>query len=163
MYQISDASEPNELQIKIWDNTLFTRKNDGIPLPALTTISKVLPKMVDQQKYDTNAQIGSVFGDVGKLSLGLTFMLSFFIKAAMNQLLTIVRSLQIITHMMVMQLNYPRETAIFYALIFEFISFDMIPAQEIYAEIFRFINDSPFSDEANIIGYFSRYFVFNSG
>ena len=92
--------------------------------------------MVDKQKYDTNAQLGSIFGDVGKLSLGLAFILSFFVKAIMNQLLTIVRSLQIITHMMVMQLNYPRETAIFYALIFEFISFDLIPANEINAEIF---------------------------
>ena len=62
-----------------------------------------------------------------------------------------------------MQLNYPRETAIFYTLIFEFVTFDLIPVEEIYGEIFKFINDSPFSDEANIIGYFSRYFVFNSG
>ena len=65
--------------------------------------------------------------------------------------------------MMIMQLKYPRETAVFYKHIFEFITFDLIPTEDLYDAIFEFLNDSPFSNESDAIGYGSRYLVLNSG
>ena len=64
---------------------------------------------------------------------------------------------------MMMQLKFPASAMIFYAALFEFVTFDLIPTDELYQKIFDFENKEPYSDEADNIGYSSRYLIFNSG
>ena len=80
----------------------------------------------------------------------------------MNNLLGQVRSLNFITHFMIMQLNYAAAVSVFYSSLFEFITFDVVPTDEIYGNIFEFESD-PYSDEADDIGYGSRIFIENTG
>lgn len=63
---------------------------------------------------------------------------------------------------MIMQLNYAAAVSIFYSTLFEFVTFDIVPTDEIYAEIFDFESE-PYSDEADNIGYGSRLFIENTG
>ena len=58
---------------------------------------------------------------------------------------------------------YPAAALIFYAGIFEFVTFDIIPTDRLYDKLFAFENDVPFSDRAKDIGYESRYAIPNSG
>ena len=66
---------------------------------------------------------------------------------------------------MIMQLTYPAPAVIFYAALLEYVTFDIIPSEQIYNLIFDFNEDadSAYSDEADSIGYSSRYFIKNSG
>ena len=63
---------------------------------------------------------------------------------------------------MMMQLNYPASSAIFFATVFEYVTFDMVPTDEIFGETFDF-DSEPYSDEADQVGYGSRFFIENTG
>ena len=65
--------------------------------------------------------------------------------------------------MMLMRLDYPPILILFFAVIFESVSFDVIPTEYIYPLFLDFPNDSEFSPECKQIGYKSRYFILNSG
>ena len=47
-----------------------------------------------------------------------------------------MRSLALITHFMMMQLMVPQNAASFYAGLFEFVTFDIIPTDDIYDKLF---------------------------
>ena len=106
-FDISDGSEPNKLQVKIWNDTLFLRQDDLAPIPVGTTVEKELPKMVDRETEEFFNDIGSFMATTGKGSLVAAFILSYFVSFAMSQLMSAVRSLQLITFMLIMELKYP--------------------------------------------------------
>ncbi len=70
--------------------------------------------------------------------------------------------MQMITHFMIMQLNYPAVSTLFYGLIFEFVNFDIVPTDPIYGYVFAFKNE-PYSEQAEETGYESGLFIVNSG
>ena len=86
----------------------------------------------------------------------------FFAGYGLNNVLSQVRSMAIISHLMIMQLRYPAAAIIFYAVILEYVTFDVIPTDESYIDLFGFEN-KPFSDEADSVGYGSCFIIFNSG
>ena len=61
-----------------------------------------------------------------------------------------------------MQLNYAAAVSVFYSSLFEYITFDIVPTDEIYGNIFNFESE-PYSHEADSIGYGSRIFIENTG
>ena len=80
----------------------------------------------------------------------------------MNGVLNQVISLSLITHLMMMQLDYPQSTMIFFSKVFEFVTFDLIPTDQIYVEIFKWVN-IPFSKMAEVVGYPSHFLIENGG
>ena len=100
---------------------------------------------------------------VGKSSLFIMALLSFVTTYSMNTLLSQVRNLSLITHLIMMQLSYPAAVTIFYSGIFEYVTFDLIPTDTFYEDVFRFEPSEPYSEEAESIGYPSRYLIINSG
>ena len=77
--------------------------------------------------------LGETFGSTGKGALCIVVILSQIFKFSMNNLLGIIRSLSLITHMMLMQLIYAPTCVIFFGKILEFVTFDVIPTEDIYA------------------------------
>ena len=61
-----------------------------------------------------------------------------------------------------MQLQYPQTSAIFFDAIFGFVTYDMVPTEDIYVLIFNW-NNVPYSEEADSSGYHSRWIIENSG
>lgn len=70
--------------------------------------------------------------------------------------------MQMITHFMIMQLNYPVVSSLFFGIIFEFVNFDIIPTDPIYGYFFAF-DSEPYSEQAKETGYESSLFIENSG
>ena len=107
---------------------------------------------------------GLTTGDFGKSTLIVISVLKFFAKNLVNQVLGQVRSLSMITHFMMMQLMVPQNAMIFYSGLFELVTFEMIPTDVIYDELF---GDSwktePFSERADFIGYSTRLVFSNLG
>ena len=62
-----------------------------------------------------------------------------------------------------MRLVYPPIVVLVFAVVFDSVSFDLIPTDYVYPTFLSFPNDSPFSPECAQIGYKSRYFILNSG
>ena len=63
---------------------------------------------------------------------------------------------------MMMNLEYSDLQSGFYESVLEFVTFDLIPTEELYDLIFG-VENEPFSESAENIGYESRYIVQNSG
>lgn len=64
--------------------------------------------------------------------------------------------------MMMMQLSYPAVAMSFFGGLFELITFDLVPSDLVWEEVFTFEN-VPYSEQAEAIGYESRYAIYNSG
>ena len=81
----------------------------------------------------------------------------------MNSILGQVASLSLTTHVMMAELDTPENAVLFYASIFDWITFDLFPTDYLYGLILNFVNDSPYSDKADDVGYGSRFLILNSG
>ena len=92
----------------------------------------------------------------------ITGILQFFTGYSLNSVLSQVRSMAIVSHLMIMQLSYPAAAIVFYAVVFEYVTFDVIPTDGPYDATLKFEN-VPYSDEAASVGYASRYIIYNSG
>ena len=91
---------------------------------------------------------GSVVSNIGTSTTFVSFASTFLLQYEMNSILGNVRSLSYITHLMMMDLNYPVSSQIFFEKVFTFVTFDIIPwTEEIYNYIFGWIN-IPFSPQA---------------
>ena len=63
---------------------------------------------------------------------------------------------------MLMRLIFPPVAVVFFAGLLEFVTFDLIPTDVIYAIVFQWVN-APYSDEAENIGYSSVFMIENAG
>ena len=161
-YEISQLDEKNKLSIAVWDSSLFIRKRDDVPIAPLTKLKKDLPMIVNEGIMGTIKAIGAATSSAGKGGLMIIMMGTFLLNFGMNSILAMVQNLSIITHAMMMQLMYPEATLEFYASVFNFVTFDMIPTHLIYPLVLTLAN-VPYSDAADKIGYESRYVIWNSG
>ena len=90
-------------------------------------------------------------------------VLCFFMSFSMQKLLGQVRSLQLIVHFMMMQIILSELCMIFFRAIIQYVIFDIIPTDYFYPLIFFFQNDSAYSEQAETLGYVSRYLIINTG
>ena len=64
---------------------------------------------------------------------------------------------------MMMTIDHPQSAQNFFAKVFEFVTFDIIPwTEDIYAYVFGWTN-IPYSDAVEAVGYPSRFIIENSG
>ena len=75
----------------------------------------------------------------------------------MNTILASVRILQLITHLMMMKLNYPNSSLAFFVILFEFVNFELIPVDSVYENGFDLEDDKPFNSQAEEVGYESLF------
>ena len=101
---------------------------------------------------------------VTKTGMVVSFIVSYFLKALVNQLLALVDSLILIVHASIISLNYPVNLANFFTGLFPFITFDILPTTQLYERVFRFnrITDSAISDQFNQVGYQNKSLSINN-
>ena len=161
-YAISQADESNLVQINIWDPSLFIRAKDLVPIAPLSSSEQILPRIVNEETADKVETAGIALSTTGKGGIILAFLLGFGMNMGMNKMLSQVRNLGFVTHLMMMQLKYPATIALFFSKVLEFVTFDIIPTELFYPYIFEF-PEGAYSDEADSIGYYSRYVILNAG
>lgn len=122
----------------------------------------MLPPQASGSLGESFFDLGQIIGTTGKGQLVTVFILSQFGSFGLNSVLGMVRSLTMIVHLMMMQLLYPPVAVVFYSGLFEYVNYDIIPTQDIYAEVFGWPNVA-YSEETERIGYESRYIIENSG
>ena len=147
---------------KVWDDQLFVRQSDYDTLPKLYETSKEIPLQTEAGMAATLTAIGESVGDGGKFVTVAIVILNLTMSYSMNQILSQVRSLSMITHLQMMQLNVPPSAIIFFSGLFEFVTFDIVPTEDIYSEVFAWDN-IPYSESADNIGYASRQIIENTG
>ena len=84
----------------------------------------------------------------------------------LNQLLIQIRSLSLVTHILLLPVKIPAIVMIFYEKIFEIVKFDILESvlrlDKILALIFE-LDGTPISQDASDLGYESRYIIINFG
>lgn len=145
---LSQVGEKNTLQIFVWDSSLFVRASDLEPIAPLARFNVTIPKITEAELANTVDSYSTKATTGGMLGIVLLFMLNFVFNMGMNKVLSQVRNLSLVTHLMMMQLSYPGVLAIFFEKIFRFVTFDMIPTDEIYPR-FLDLEGEPFSEEAD--------------
>ena len=65
---------------------------------------------------------------------------------------------------MIITLQYPASISLFFSGVFEAVTFELLPSELIYEQIFDFVDsDKPYTEQADEIGYGSRLTFINSG
>lgn len=82
-----------------------------------------------------------------------------------NLVLGIIEPLGLMTHIMLINIEYPQNAQLFTNSIFPIVSFDMIPTDDLYAKLFRLdeVDDEPVSAVFEEIGYESKLSMNNLG
>ena len=106
--------------------------------------------------------VAATLSTVGKGGIFIAFILGFGLSLGMNKLLSQVRNLGLVTHLMMMRLIYPATITLLFGKVLEFVTFDIIPTELFYPYIFD-LPEGAFSEEADSIGYSSHYIIPNAG
>lgn len=95
------------------------------------------------------------------------FILSYFFKMILNQLLSAVSNLQVIAHMFLITLDYPVNTMNFFGGLFPLVAFDILPLDLIIYELNLFnMNDLETQSVSvlfEIVGYETTFTILNLG
>jgi len=83
-------------------------------LPSGTKVKENLPKFINTSIQSALSAIGEAVSEAGVKSLTILFLLNFFIKFGMNQVLSKVRNQAMIVHFMILQLNYAVVSSFFF-------------------------------------------------
>ena len=153
-YEVSAIYGVNQLVLKVLDEEIFVRASDYAKL-AEKEVSKEIPLQTEAGMAAALGALGDSVGGGGKIFTILILVLNLFLSFSANQILSQVRSLSMITHLQMMQLNVPPSAIIFFSALFEFVTFDIIPTEDIYAVVLAWDN-VPYSESAENIGYASR-------
>ena len=132
-------------------------------MPPESVIEKKLPRIINEKYAESIVELATKLADVSKGAVSTFLVLSFFIGFSMKPVLDQIRCLQMIVHLMMMHIMLAQSCLLFFAKILEFVIFDMIPTEYIYPLIFFFKNDSAYTEEAEALGYGSRYLIINTG
>ena len=84
--------------------------------------------MIDEDLAETIAGLGENLTGVGKTGLWITTVLIFLLNFQMNSFLSQVRSLSIITHMLIVPVRYSAAISTFFSVVFEFVTFEIVPS-----------------------------------
>ena len=157
-------SERNILEVEFNDpdGEIFKRANDSQPMSLVMKVQKSLPQQLDPDRALILMGSAEAVSSAGTGVVILVICLQQCCRFGMNSVLGNVRNLQFVTHLMMMQLIYSAGVSYFYSLLFEFVTYDIVPSDEIYEAMFE-IDSNPYSDQADLIGYGYRYSVVNTG
>lgn len=146
-FMISQASEKNSVQINVWDPSLFVRQKDFKAIAPLKSFELQVPAIVDRESAAAVEALASNISTAGQGITVVIFILTYGINMGMQNILSQIRNLGIITHLMMMKLQYPGTMQIFFAKIFEFVTFDLVPTEHIYPHFLQ-LDEVPYSEEA---------------
>ena len=150
------------LTFKVWEPNLFRRISDGKSIENETELAASIPPMADPVLAAVAKSVGGSIKSTGQSFCFIAFLFALCMRYGANYILGQVRSLSLITHLMMMQLNIDPVALIFFAQILEYVTFDLVPTEDIYAALFGWTNE-PYSEAADNIGYGSRVFIENTG
>ena len=134
----------NYVEIEINDSSLFVREQDRFSIPRKTFLTKDLPRMSDKSLAGTFKALGDIVAVAGKGQLIVVIALQMLGSYKLNQYLGKVRALGLVVHLLLIQLMFPPIMDDFYSGLLEFVNFDLIPTDKLYAWIFGWEN-VPFS------------------
>ena len=104
---VSTGAELDQLQLIIRQNGLFRRKEDGIPIAKdktdeSNTLVADLPSLVSLEEEEQVQGIAEDLKAGGTSVLFITAVFQFFLGYGMNNVLSQVRSLSMVSHLMMM-------------------------------------------------------------
>ena len=106
-------------------------------------------------------------GETAKQTTSLLLIMVLIIKfSALNKVLSQVRSLSIICHLLLINIPIPPNVTTFYSLIFEIVQFDLFEDFLYFKDFLSLLfnlEDEPFSSRADELGYGSHFIVSNLG
>ena len=117
---------------------------------------------VEKSLGEAVSDLGDSIGYGGKGQILIYLVLGILLSYGLSKVFGQVRSMSLITHMMMMQLRFSGVVLTFFSGVFEYATYDIVPTEEIYSELFKWDNEA-FSEEAEMIGYESRFLIENAG
>ena len=90
-------------------------------------------------------------------------VLQLFLSASLNYLWAMINTQQIILMMPLFNLALPANAGIFFGLLMQIASFDIIPTDIFFNEVLSWVSTDPVNNNFNSVGFGSTLFIYNIG
>ena len=149
---------PNEVSLIPYDLDYLVielenfRDQKGELIADYHTTRTALPNQIDENS--TAFKVLETFGDLIVVALGVTvsfsFALSYLMNASLQQLLSLVKNLQLVSHIPLLSVFVPAITLGFFEIIFKALRFDLFEVSEYTQQMFGLSEEE--ADEAEFDG-----------
>lgn len=96
-------------------------------------------------------------------SVTLILIGDFFFTFGISNLLASIKKMQIIVHMVLVNVSIPANAALFYAHFLEIVNFDILPTDGLYEYLFDLKEGDAISVNFEMLGYETIYMIKNLG
>lgn len=137
---LGEGELKDSLEATFWNSNLFVSFLGLLPIKNDTVVEMEIPMQLEDSWLAT---------EDSNFAQGLSIMMIIFygaFSAIMNYILGFVRSLSVITHMMILDVDTSANTRAFFSNVFMIVAFDMIPIDGYIDMVFGF-NNVPFSEK----------------
>ena len=118
--------------------------------------------MSTTKDFEETLQTAIIIAAGGTGALLITGIFQFTFGYGMNSLFSQVRSLSVVTHYNMMMITFPASCIQFFAVIYEYVTYDVIPTDNLYEDRMG-LPYKPFSANADKVGYPSTSMIPNLG
>ena len=151
------------MRVHFWDENLFVREADSVPIIRGQTMKIPLTTQCPtSEKERVEALADATVSSTSWLIIAV-IILEF---SLLSKVLQQVRSLSIIVHLLLIDVRIPATVTIFYQKIFEVVSYDLFEEYLYFGDFLEWafdLKDRAVSDRAEELGYESHYIVTNLG
>ena len=98
-----------------------------------------------------------------KVTMVSNLVLNLLLSAALHQLFSMVKSQQLIILMVLFNIQFPANAAVFYNFLMQIASFDLIPMAGIYDYLFPVLHSEALNERFKQLGFDTMYFQYNLG
>lgn len=162
---VSNNNMKDSISVIFNDPRYFTTIQN-LSLPINYKLEGLLPIQETESLIPTDPNLMSKITKLFLTFIVAGLVLSFFLEALLNFLLSFVKSLALIIHLFVLSLNFPLNLKTFIGNLFPLVTFSIIPTDKLFDKIFCFGNitgNDPISDQFDLSGYSSPFIVQNLG
>lgn len=124
---------------------------------------RIPPLLLDSDVSEMLDGASKNIGTSMSISMSGNFLISFLVNISLQNLWSLIRTLQVSLYMALVEYSYPAHTTMFMGVMVEIAELDLLNGEAIYQAIFSFADTPSFSDHFNAYNYQTMNLFFNSG
>lgn len=163
--EISKYQAQDLLKVNYIGRQYFKAPDGQFFQESVTVQKKAVPTQIDPQLGAAMESAGAAVKNIGT-AVGIgNFIMNLFLGGVMSELLAALSKLQIMLHLMLVNIEIPEQTKIFMLGLLKLCTFQIIEFDGMIRKMFRLKEEDEVivNENLNSLGYTSSYFVMNMG
>lgn len=107
--------------------------------------------------------MGDMMGDAGKAAVMANLAFNFVLGGALSELFAAISKLQIMVHLLVINVKIPANAQIYFSVLLQLVTFNFIDTEDTMRNMFGLFDEDDLNPNFYYLGYHSVFFLINLG